>query len=97
MSRLRVVARVICLADHISEMQTTLLQLVAATRQEPGCISYELLQNQADPTEFTFLEEWKSAEALEAHFATEHMQIAMAKLPTLAAQEPDIRQYLQLI
>lgn len=82
--------------DKIEATQAALLQLVAATLQEPGCISYELLQNLEDPTEFTFIEEWKSAAALEAHFASEHMQAAISQLPVLAAQEPDIRQYAQL-
>lgn len=53
------------------ERARSLLQAaVAPTLEEPGCIEYALHQSLTDPTEFTFLERWASAEALAAHAAS---------------------------
>jgi quinol monooxygenase YgiN len=45
---------------------------IAATRKEPGCLTYEFSQDTQDPTKFVFYEKWKSAKALEEHLAAEH-------------------------
>ncbi|WP_313931272.1 antibiotic biosynthesis monooxygenase [Trichocoleus sp. FACHB-69] len=39
-------------------------------RKENGCISYELLQNCNDVTDFTFVEDWKNDALLEAYLAS---------------------------
>jgi len=52
-----------------------------------------LLQNNEDPTEFVFVEEWQNNAALESHFATKHFKDALVKLPSLIAAEPDIQRY----
>ncbi|MDQ2856133.1 MAG: antibiotic biosynthesis monooxygenase, partial [Acidobacteriota bacterium] len=55
---LRVVARIMALPDKVDEVRSLLEALVEPTRNEAGCISYELLQNKSDPADFTFVEEW---------------------------------------
>jgi quinol monooxygenase YgiN len=90
---LRVVARIQAQHGKVNELQSVLSSLVEPTRKEPGCLSYELLQNNEDPTDFTFVEEWQSNIALESHFATKHFKEALTKLPNLIAAEPDIRRY----
>ena len=54
---LRVVARVVARPGKVEELQALLRGLIEPTRREPGCVTYELLQNTADPTDFTFVEE----------------------------------------
>jgi quinol monooxygenase YgiN len=44
-----------------------LASLLEPTRSEVGCIIYELMQNEADPADFTFYEEWTDAAALFVH------------------------------
>ncbi len=90
---IRVVARVIAIPDQVEAVKAILLELIEPTRQENGCIKYELLQNQSEPTDFTFVEEWSSHEALDAHLASAHIQKAVARLHGLIATEPDIRRY----
>jgi quinol monooxygenase YgiN len=75
------------------ELTAILLDLVADTREEKGCIKYELLLNNADKTEFVFVEEWTTDAALDAHLKSAHLQSARAKAAQLLAQEPDIRRY----
>ena len=90
---LRVVARMVAKAGGVGEVRSILSGLVGPTRGERGCVSYELLQNRSDPTDFTFVEEWESDAALDAHLSTEHIREAMSRLPGLLAAEPDIRRY----
>ncbi|MEG3974790.1 putative quinol monooxygenase [Microcoleus sp. herbarium8] len=90
---LRVVARLTAFPDKVAELKSLLLSIIEPTRQEKGCIKYELLQNQADPTDFTFVEEWESAALLEQHLASNHLQAAVEKLEGLAVAPPDIRRY----
>jgi quinol monooxygenase YgiN len=52
-----------------------------------------MLENQADPTEFTFTEEWTDAAALAAHFESDHIRNALARFPDLLAKELDLRRY----
>ncbi|MGB3561834.1 MAG: putative quinol monooxygenase [Thermoanaerobaculia bacterium] len=90
---LRVVAILLAKPDKVSELGTTLAGLLEPTRAEPGCISYELLQNKENEAEFTFVEEWESDSALDAHFATDHIQQAIGEFPNLMAAELDLRKY----
>jgi quinol monooxygenase YgiN len=90
---IRVVARVIALPGKVEEVESVLTKLVKATRQEDGCITYELLHNQKDTTDFTFVEEWESQALLDAHLASAHIAEAQSQLNGLIAAEPDIRVY----
>ena len=90
---LHVVARLIARPEPITAVQAILLDLIAPTRQEPGCLRYELLHNSGDATDFTFIEEWADEAALAAHGATPHLLGALAKVKPLLAVAPDVRQY----
>lgn len=90
---IRVVARVVAFPKKVDEVKSILLELIEPTCQEKGCITYELLQNQADPTDFTFVEEWESQELLNEHLNSAHISQASSQLNGLIAAEPDIRVY----
>jgi quinol monooxygenase YgiN len=91
-----VLARVTGRPEHVETLKLLLLALVAPTREEPGCISYQLLQNRADPAEFTFLERWESQGALDAHLASPRIQQALAAASKLLAEDLDMRCYTLL-
>jgi quinol monooxygenase YgiN len=93
---LRVVARIKARPDKVNELLSVLSSLVEPTHKEPGCLSYELLQHNEDPTDLTLVEEWQDENALELHIATKHFKDAMTKLPNLVAVKPDIRKYHQV-
>ncbi len=88
-----VVARFLAKADKVEELKAALESLVEPTRKEEGCISYQIFQNNNDPNEFTFFEEWASQDAINAHFTTPHVQAALVKAPGLLSHEADIRYY----
>ena len=90
---LRIIARIKAKPDKVEETRELLSRLVEPTRKEAGCLGYELLQNRDDPTEFTFVEEWRDEAAIAGHFETEHIKGALQKFPELAAEPLDLRKY----
>ena len=90
---LGVVARIVAKLESVEVVRTGLTSLLAPTRAEVGCILYELMQNEADPTDFTFYEEWTNAEALDAHGRSDHIKAAFATLEGHLAAPPDVRRY----
>ena len=91
---LRVVARIKAKSGKVDEVRELLSGLVEPTRKESGCVSYELLQNTEDPTDFTFVEEWESEKAFASHRASDHIKVIGPKLQPVVADVPDVRVYL---
>lgn len=94
---IRVVARVVAQPQAVTQLHNLLINLVAATRQEAGCLQYDLLQNLDDPAEFTFVETWASDADLERHLHAPHLQAALSQIPRWVAAGPDIRRYQQVV
>lgn len=92
-SEVRVVARVVARPGKEEALRALLGGLIEPTRRELGCVTYELLQNTADPTDFTFVEEWSSEADLDAHLQSAHLRQARCRLSELAVTDPDIRRY----
>jgi quinol monooxygenase YgiN len=92
-SPLRVVARIKAKSDKIEEVRDLLRSLIDPTCKEEGCLSYELLHNRKDPTDFTFVEEWENEAALDNHARSDHILAIGAKLREAVAEAPDIRTY----
>lgn len=90
---IRVVAHLTAKSNRIDETRAALEALVEPTRAEAGCIVYELMQNNADATDFTFVEEWESDETLDAHLVSDHIRALQEKADGLLASAPDIRRY----
>lgn len=91
-----VVARVRSRPETIEETKRLMLSLLAPTRAEPGCLRYDVHQNTADATDFTFYETWAAEADLQRHLASPHIAAALAALPAVAEVPPDIRRYRRL-
>lgn len=57
-----------------AEIERILRTMVPLSRQEPGCITYTAMRSEEDPREFLLFEQYRDAEAFEAHQASEHFQ-----------------------
>ena len=90
---IRVIAHITSKPETVDQTKSILLTLIEPTRVEIGCVTYQLLQNNADPTDFTFVEEWSDDAALDAHLETEHLKRVAAVGADLFAAPPDIRRY----
>ncbi|WP_440982434.1 putative quinol monooxygenase [Shinella sumterensis] len=71
---LKVIAQDFIKPEALEIVRPLYRELVALTRQEPLCISYDLNVDQKDPGHFVFIETWPDRAALDAHCATEHFQ-----------------------
>ena len=89
----RVVARIEALPGKAAAVRDILSQLIEPTRKEAGCLVYELWQNRQDETDFTFVEEWASEAALNAHAASQHLKDVGTQLQGLITKPADIRHY----
>lgn len=49
-----------------------LAELAAASRKEPGCLSYEPHRAAADPAQFAIVERYRDEAAFKAHLSSEH-------------------------
>lgn len=71
-------------------LRQALLALIPTTRQEPGCINYDLHQATDQPGHFLFHENWTSKQHLDDHLARPHLQAFLAQAPELVAEPPQI-------
>ena len=69
---LKVIAEDFIKEEYIDIVMPMYAELVAATKQEPGCIEYNLFIDEDDRRHFIFIEEWVDHQALDAHCASEH-------------------------
>jgi quinol monooxygenase YgiN len=93
----RILMRLVAKPDKIAELRAVLLTVAGPTRQEAGCRGYEVLQNDADPCDFTIVEHWVDAAALDAHLAAAHTQEAFKNGVPLLAKEPDMGRYAVVV
>ncbi|HEY5346289.1 MAG TPA: putative quinol monooxygenase [Verrucomicrobiae bacterium] len=74
-----------------TELKEALIDLVAPTRQEAGCLNYDLHASPEDPAKFLFHENWMSKTHLDAHLKNTHIQILLPRLDELCTEFPEIK------
>lgn len=79
MSDLNVVATLTAKPGTEQEVAAALGTLAAATRDEAGCISYEVFESISTPGTFVTVEKWKGQSDLDAHMKSPHLSEALAK------------------
>ncbi len=90
---LQVVARVIARPETVDAVRRILVGMLEPSRAEEGCLIYELLQGNDDPTDFTFVEEWTDDAALARHAAAPHIAGVQAELRGLVAVPTTVSKY----
>lgn len=70
-------------AAHRDEALRLLQQLASQSRQESGCVAYEIYVDAAAPETFVLWQQWTGLHALEDHFASEHVDAFLEAIPDL--------------
>ncbi len=71
-----VIAGHVCIdPEKRSEASAAASEVMIATREERGCISYTFSADLSDESLFHIFEEWEALVALEAHFQTPHLAL----------------------
>ena len=61
------------------QVKQALHALSEETVKESGCVKFEVLQHQDNPSHFTLWEHWVNSDALSAHFEAEHTLAYLAR------------------
>lgn len=78
MTKLTIVARIQAKPDNVDLVKSELLKLIEPTRQEDGCLQYDLHQDNTDQNVFMFHESWASRELWQIHMGNTHLQAYMS-------------------
>ncbi|MEN1758913.1 putative quinol monooxygenase [Anoxynatronum sibiricum] len=70
--------------------------LIEASQQEVGCLSYGLYRDLNDPQVFTFIEEWQDQAAIDRHNASEHFVRIVPQLAAFREGPSEVRLYQRL-
>lgn len=71
--KLTIVARIEANADNVELVKAELLKLIEPTRQEAGCLQYDLHQDNDHAEVFVFYENWESRELWQQHMNNAHL------------------------
>jgi quinol monooxygenase YgiN len=80
-------------ADKIDAARAPMATMIAATRNEDGCLSYAFAEDVLDPGLLHVSETWRDGAALKAHAASAHMAAWRAASSELGVGERDIKLY----
>jgi quinol monooxygenase YgiN len=84
------IARLKVKADKVEQARSAALAIVVASRNEAGCINYDIHQSIEDETVFFWHETWANKAAIDEHFATPFFQEFFAVVGEVAAEPPQI-------
>lgn len=77
-----------------AEFEQVAKDLMAKVKaNEPGCLTYQLYKTKGSTTEYIFMEQYASADALKAHGQTDYFKAAGPKLGAVLGGAPEIQYY----
>ncbi|MEJ7688041.1 MAG: putative quinol monooxygenase [Variovorax sp.] len=91
-----ILARITVKPEAAEIAKGILMELVAKSRAEAGCVSYALYQQAESPHIFQTVEEWRDKADADAHMTTPHVGAAIAAASALYAMPPEILAYGKL-
>lgn len=68
------------------DLKKELLALIEPSRNDQGCVNYDLHQSTNDPAHFIFHENWNTMSDLELHLQQPHLQDFVAKADDLLSE-----------
>lgn len=95
MTQLTIIANLYVNPEHLAETKNQLIQLLAPTRAESGCLAYQLEQDNQDPYHFIFYERWQSDTHWQAHLQTAHF-VAFASATEGCIDKTEVYQMTEL-
>lgn len=75
------------------EVRSALAAVVGLTRQEPGCLQYDLHVGVGAPGSFAIYERWRDQAAIDAHMKMPYVQSFFARVPDMLAEPPSMNLY----
>jgi quinol monooxygenase YgiN len=91
------IVKIVARPERPAEFRAILLKLATASRKENGCVSYDVLQDKANPAVFALVEEWTSAAALDAHSKTAHFAEAVSSAQSFLGAPLEVGRYVTIL
>jgi len=76
--------------EYADEWPAVVEEFTTATRSEPGNVCFDWYRSADDPTQWLLVEAFRDGEAGKAHVESPHFQAAIARLPQLLTDVPEI-------
>jgi quinol monooxygenase YgiN len=80
-------------AGDVTRILTEARPLIAATREEAGCLTYAFSQDSLDPAILRVVERWRDDASMEAHMKSAHLGRFMAFLGSLTLKSLSAKVY----
>ena len=74
---LTIIANIYANSNKNELVKSELEKLIPMTRNEAGCVQYDLHQNNENPAHFMFYENWESRELWQQHMESPHIAAYM--------------------
>ncbi|WP_304341631.1 putative quinol monooxygenase [Metaclostridioides mangenotii] len=84
---IKIIAKFFIKEDEFEKALQLCEKLVAKTRKEAGCVSYEVYQDNNDKNQIVILEEWKSQEYLDKHSQANHFKFYVPQIVALSTEK----------
>ncbi len=94
---IHILARINVKPESAAAARDILTTLVNASRKEPGCIDYQLLQQADAPHVFQTVELWADQASVDTHMAAANVGAAIAAAGPLFAAPPEILAFNKLL
>ncbi|HIK44209.1 MAG TPA: antibiotic biosynthesis monooxygenase [Leptolyngbyaceae cyanobacterium M65_K2018_010] len=91
--KVHTISKVIAKAEAAATLKSLLIEVAELSRQEPGCLRYELWQGTANPLEFIGIGEWVDDAAFQTHYRSGYMDELIREIPELVEHPPDVQWY----
>lgn len=95
-AHLTVVAELSARPGSEEDLKQLLISVVEPVRREDGCIQYDLHVSTKEPGSFVFYENWRDADALKRHAASDHMRAFGEKAKDLLGGPGRVSTYTRL-
>ena len=83
-------------SDKVHEFLRFTLDNAMHSRDEPGCLRFDVLRQEKDPERFLFHEVYRSPEDLVAHQGTDHYLRWKENVPPLLAEARTSRRFVNV-
>ena len=72
-TKLTIIARFLVKPEKLELVLSEIPKMIKATREEEGCIDYDLHQDNENPNLFLFYENWTTRELWQKHMNSDHV------------------------
>lgn len=83
----KIIARFFIKNESIETFKNLAAELIAATRQEEGCLSYSLFQDIENRSEFAFIEEYADENAMKLHSQSTYLRSFIKNIKDLQTKD----------